>query len=152
VPSPRVFVIFISTNKSLEFIHGEQEGIEILALHGDLIFGLEDLDLRQELDSLIKAGKIRAAFNFINLSKLDSTGLGTLLFAREELRKAGGNLAIFNLNRSHIELLVEMQLETSFDVFPTEADAVDSFFPDRQIKRYDILEFVESLKRKKPKP
>jgi anti-sigma B factor antagonist len=137
---------------SLEFIHGEREGIEILTLHGNLTFGGEDLDLRRELDSLIKAGKIRVAFNLINLSKLDTTGLNTLVFGREELRRAGGNLAIFNLNRSHIELLVEMQLETAFDVLPTEADAIDSFFPDRQIKRYDILEFVESLKVKKPKP
>lgn len=137
---------------SLEIIHGKRQGIEILTLHGHLTFGQEDLDLRQELDRLIKAGKIRIAFNLINLSKLDTTGLGTPLLAREELRKAGGNLTIFNLNPSHVELLVELQLETAFDVFATEADAIDSFFPGRQIERYDILEFVESLKRMRPKP
>jgi anti-sigma B factor antagonist len=140
------------SSMSLEIIHGEREGIEILTLKGHLIFGPEDLALRQELDRLIDTGKIRVVFNLSSLAKLDTTGLGTLLFAHEKLRTAGGNLAIFNMNRSHIELLIEAQLEATFEIFQTEQDAIDSFFPDREVRRYDILKFVQSLKSKTPQP
>ena len=129
---------------SLEIIHGEREGIEILTLNGHLTFGQEDLDLRQELDRLIAAGKIRVVFNLSDLRELDTTGLGTLLFALAKLRKAGGNLAIFNVKPSHIELLTETKLETVLDLFKEEQDAINSFFPDREVKRFDILEFLAS--------
>jgi anti-sigma B factor antagonist len=129
---------------SLEIIHTEREGIEILELNGQLTIGQEDLDFRAELDRLVKAGTIRVALNLSELHKLDTTGLGTLLFALGKLRDAGGNLAIFNIKPTHIELLTEAKLETVFEVFRVEQDAINSFFPDREVKRYDILEFVES--------
>jgi anti-sigma B factor antagonist len=129
---------------SLEITHREDEGIDVLDLNGQLTFGQEDLDFRAALDRLVTAGKIRVALNLGNLHKLDTTGLGTLLFARAKLRKAGGNLAVFNLKPSHIELLTAAKLETVFEVFRQEQDAISSFFPDREVQRYDILEFVES--------
>ena len=141
-----------STNMSLEITPRGTEGIEILDLNGHLTFGQEDLDFRRELDRLVKAGKIRIALNLSDLRKLDTTGLGTLLFALAKLRKAGGNLAIFNMKSTHIELLTEARLETVLELFQDEQDAIDSFFPDREVKRFDILEFVESQKLKKLNP
>jgi len=138
-------------NMSLEITHREREGIEILDVNGHLTLGQEDLDFRAELDRLVTAGKIRVALNLSDLHKLDTTGLGTLLFALAKLRKAGGNLAIFNIKPSHIELLTEAKLETVFEVFHGEQDAISSFFPDREVRRYDILEFVESKTLKRPK-
>jgi len=140
---------------SLETLHRKKEGIEILDLKGSLTFGQEDLDFRECLERLLQSGKTSVILNLDDLRELDSTGLATLLFAREKLRKAGGNLAIFNLHQSHIELLVDAQLETAFEAFQTEGDAIDSFFPDRAVKAYDVLEFVETaaaqyLKSEKP--
>jgi anti-sigma B factor antagonist len=135
---------------SLKITQEVREGIEILTLDGELTFGQEDLDFRKELDRLVHAGKINAVLNLSRLSKLDTTGLGTLLFATEELRKAGGKLAVFNLKQSHIEMLVEARLETAMEVFRTEQDALASFFPDEEIKHYDILDLVESMKKQKP--
>ena len=128
----------------LEIIHRKCEEIEILDLNGHLTFGQEDLDFRNELERLVQAGKIRVALNLSHLHELDSTGIATLLFAREKLRKFGGRLAIYNMHPSHVGLLAEGQLETELEVFPMEQDAIDSFFPDRRIKTYDVLEFVES--------
>ncbi|MGP0073175.1 MAG: hypothetical protein ACLPWF_14750 [Bryobacteraceae bacterium] len=45
---------------------------------------------------------------------------------------------------SHIEVLLEAQLATVFEVFKTDQDAINSFFPGREFQRYDILEFVQS--------
>lgn len=131
-------------NMPLEIIHREFEGIEILDLKGHLTIGQEDLDFRADLDRLVTAGKIRVALNLSDLHKLDTTGLGTLLYAQATLRKAGGNLTVFNLKPAHIELLTAAKLEMVFDAFQNEQDAIDSYFPDRAVQRYDILQFVES--------
>ena len=114
---------------ALQTVHRKKERIEILDLKGRLTLGQEDLDFRNELDRLLQSGNTRVALNLDDLRELDSTGLATLLFAREKLRKAGGNLAIFNLHQSHIELLVEEKLETALEVFQMEQDAIDSFSP-----------------------
>jgi anti-sigma B factor antagonist len=135
---------------SLEIANRKQEGIEILTLTGQLTFGQGDLDIRAELDRLIAAGKTRVLLNLSHLARLDRVGLGTLLFAHEALRRSGGNLAIFNMHPSHIEFLVEAELQTMLEIFQTEQDAINSFFPDRESKRYDILAFVESRKPSNP--
>jgi len=39
------------------------------------------------------------------------------------------------------------KLATVFDLFTDEQDAVNSFYPDREIKKFDILNFVEQMKK-----
>jgi anti-sigma B factor antagonist len=129
---------------SLEIAQREQEGIVIIDLKGHLTLGEGDLDFRSELSELVRSGKSHVVLNLNDVSEMDATGLGTLLFALAKLRKAGGGLALVNLKPWHIELLVETQLATVFEVFKTDQDAINSFFPDREVHRYDILEFVQS--------
>ena len=62
------------------------------------------------------------------------------------LRKAGGNVKLVNLNRRNIELLVMTKLATVFEIFTDEQDAINSYFPDRKIKTFDILDFVQKMK------
>jgi anti-sigma B factor antagonist len=38
------------------------------------------------------------------------------------------------------------KLATIFEIFADEQDAVNSFFPGRKIKTFDILSFVQELK------
>ncbi len=59
------------------------------------------------------------------------------------LRKVSGRLALLNLNRRHLELLVLTKLSTVFEIFDDEQEAVNSFFPNRQIRHFDILRFIE---------
>ena len=82
--------------------------------------------------------------NLNDVSEIDTTGLGTLLFALAKLRKAGGGLALVNLKPSHIKVLLEARVANVFEVFKTDQDAINSFFPGREFQRYDILEFVQS--------
>jgi len=135
----------------LEFVRREQEEIEIVDLKGGLTFGPGDLSLRHELEELVCAGKNRVVLNLNDVGELDSTGLGTLIFALAKLRKAGGNLALVNLTPWHIEVLVEAKLAALFDVYLNDQDAINSFFPDREAQPYDILEFVRSMEPDSPK-
>jgi len=63
------------------------------------------------------------------------------------LRKAGGDVKLLNLNKRNLELLVITKLVTVFALFTDEQDAVNSFFPDREIKAFDILSYIQQLKR-----
>jgi anti-sigma B factor antagonist len=128
---------------SLHIEQRESEGIVILDLKGPLTLGHGDLELRDRLPSLHQAGKVNIVLNLKDVSDIDSTGLGTLVFGLARLRKAGGRLALANVNRSHMELFVLTKLAIAFEFFADEQDAVNSFFPDRALKRFDILNFVE---------
>jgi anti-sigma B factor antagonist len=129
---------------SLEIVQREQEGIVIIDLKGHLTLGEGDLDFRSELDKLVRSGKSHVVLNLNDVREIDTTGLGTLLFALAKLRKAGGGLALVNLKPSHIEVILEAKLSAVFEVFKTDQDAINSFFPDREVQHYDILEFVRS--------
>ena len=128
---------------SLHIDQREVEGIVILDLIGPLTLGHGDLELRDRLPSLHQSGKVNIILNLEKVSDIDSTGLGTLVFGLARLRKAGGRLAVVNLNRSHLELFLLTRLAIAFEFFEDEQGAVNSFFPGRALKRFDVLAFVE---------
>jgi anti-anti-sigma factor len=98
---------------ALQISEHEIESIEVLECRGRLTFGQEDLQFRNEVGKLVQAGKVNVALNLGQLSEIDTTGLGTLLYLVVKVRKAGGRLALFNLNAKHLELLVLMKLRRS---------------------------------------
>ena len=128
---------------SLHIEQRESEGIIILDLNGALTSGHGDLELRDRLTALHQAGKLNIVLNLKDVSHIDSTGLGTLVFGLARLRQASGKLALANVNRAHLKLFLLTELAITFEFFNDEHDAVDSFFPDRELKRFDILEFVQ---------
>jgi anti-sigma B factor antagonist len=128
----------------LEINHREREGIAVLELNGQLTSGQEDLDFRNELDNLLKIGRARVVLNLSDLRRLDNSGMRALIFARATLRQAGGNLAIVIMQPSQLGLVTQAHLEAVFEVAHDEQEAIDSFFPDRKIMRYDVLDLVRS--------
>jgi anti-sigma B factor antagonist len=85
-------------------------------------------------------------FNLAGVDFIDSTGLGALVMCATTVRRNGGIVKLVNLNKRNIELLVMTRLATAFEIFTDEQDAVNSFFPDRKIKTFDILDFVQKMK------
>jgi anti-sigma B factor antagonist len=128
---------------SLDIVQRETEGIIILDLTGPLTLGHGDGELRDRIAALRESGKVNIVLNFKEVSDIDSTGLGTLVFGLAKLRKAGGRLALVNVNQSHVELFLLTKLAMTFEFFGDEQDAVNSFFPDRVLKPFDILDFVQ---------
>jgi len=131
---------------SLEIHQRQREGITILGLKGRITAGPEAAELREKAAALNAAGVRSLVLDMQGVDYIDSTGLGTLVMCATSLRKNGGNVKLLNLNRRNIELLVMTKLATVFEIFTDEQDAVNSYFPDRKLKTFDILDFVQQMK------
>jgi anti-sigma B factor antagonist len=127
----------------LEIVQQEKEGILILELKGRLVLGPEDLELRQKLQVILDGGNHNVILNLKEVSDIDSTGLGTIVNGASRFREAGGKLVLLNLNDSRGSLPDILKLNTVFETYQEEVDALNSFFPERRINHYDILDFVE---------
>jgi len=131
---------------SLEIEQREHEGVFILSMKGRITLGREATALREKVNALNSAGQRNLIFDLAGVDYIDSTGLGALVMSASSLRKNGGNVKLVNLDRRTIELLVMTKLATIFEIFGDEQDAVNSYFPDRKLKTFDILDFVNQMK------
>ncbi|HTX38602.1 MAG TPA: STAS domain-containing protein [Bryobacteraceae bacterium] len=131
---------------ALEIHQREREGITILDLKGRVTVGPEASALREKVSQDAAAGLHLLVLNMAGVDYVDSTGLGALVMSATTMRKNGGNVKLMNLNRRNIELLVMTKLATVFEIFTDEQDAVNSYYPDRKLKTFDILDFVQHLK------
>lgn len=132
---------------SLEIQEHDREGVAILELKGRIVVGAEASALREKVTALSAAGKRNLVLNMAQVDFIDSTGLGALVICATSLRKNDGNIKLVNLNRRNIELLVMTKLATVFEIFTDEMDAVSSYYPDRKIQQFDILSFVQQMKK-----
>jgi len=130
----------------LEIQQREREGINVLDLNGRLTVGPEVSTFRERLQKLIDSRRTNIILNLKDVDYIDSTGLGALVMSYTSLQRAGGKIKLLNLSRRGIELLVMTKLTTIFEVFDDEQNAINSFFPDRELKRFDILSFVQQQK------
>ena len=128
---------------SLDIEQSEREGIIILNLNGRLIVGEPVTDLRAKITRLSAAGANNVVLNLAKVDYIDSTGLGGMVIGFTTLKKAGGALKLTGMNRRNLELLVLTKLSGIFETFEDEQTAVNSFFPGREIKKFDILSFVQ---------
>jgi anti-sigma B factor antagonist len=130
---------------ALEIGEHELEGVTILALKGRITVG-EVTPVREKITQLLAAGHNQIVLDLANVDYIDSTGLGNVVISYTQVQKTGGALKLLHLNKRNVELLALTRLHTIFEVFGEETDAVNSFFPDREIKRFDILSFVQQHK------
>lgn len=131
---------------NLDIHKREKEGIIILDLKGRLVVGEPSVRLREKLTELTAQGARKVILNLEGVEYIDSTGLGSMVICYTTLQKASGTLKLLKLNKRNIELLILTKLSTVFEVFADEQDAINSFFPEREIKHFDILSFVQQQK------
>ena len=131
---------------ALEIEQREREGVVILDMKGRITVGKEATALREKVAELAAAGQKNVVFNLQQVDFIDSTGLGALVICATSARKNSGNVKLVHLNKRNIELLVMTRLATAFETFNDEQDAISSFYPERKIKSFDILDFVQKMK------
>ena len=101
---------------------------------------------RTTIERLAKSAAPKIILNLHEVDYIDSLGLGTMVMCYTRLQKTGGIAKLSQLNRRNLELLLLTKIDTIFEVFDDETEAVNSFFPDRAIRRFDILDFVQQMK------
>ncbi len=127
----------------LEIQEREKEGIRILDLRGPLRIGDSEAVLRAAISELTESGPVNIVLNLEHVAAIDDDGLGALVFGYARIARRGGSLKLLNLPR-HLSLLVLTKVDTVFQVFSDEQDAINSFFPNRRASiRYDILDWVQ---------
>ena len=130
---------------SLEISRREREGVILLDLRGRITIGNEASRFRDAFERIGTEHGSRLLLNMLQVDYVDSTGLGALVMCHTHLKNTEGIAKLVNVNRRNIELLVMTKIDAIFEVFDDETDAINSFFPGRTVKRFDILSFVRQM-------
>jgi anti-sigma B factor antagonist len=130
---------------ALEISHREREGVFLFDLKGRITIGQEASSFREAFEKIAAKPGSHLLLNMLAVDYVDSTGLGALVMCSTHLKNSNGVTKLVNVNRRNIELLVMTRIDAIFEVFDDETDAINSFFPDRTVKRFDILSFVREM-------
>src|SRR5437667_9693356 len=103
------------------------DGILAFGCSGRIVFGDESSLIRDEVKKAIADGSKRIVLNLGEISYIDSGGLGTLVALHTTAHNAGGTIKLANLTERVGDLLQVTKLLTVFDVYNSEAEALDSF-------------------------
>jgi anti-sigma B factor antagonist len=122
--------------------HREKEGIRILDLRGQLKAGDSESTLRSTINALARDNVVDIVLNLAEAAKIDSDDLEVLVLCHRQIRRRGGALKLARLNIAHLSPNVLTKLNTVIEVFVNEQDAVNSFFPARATRYYDVLEWL----------
>jgi anti-sigma B factor antagonist len=112
---------------SLKITNSEMDVVSLVALNGRIVLGEESNALREQLKSLIAAGKKKIVLNMAEIDYIDSSGLGALVAAHLSAKTAGASIRLCDLGNKFHEVLQLTKLLTIFDVYDTQAAAVASF-------------------------
>lgn len=103
-----------------------KDGIAIIECSGRIVFGDESSLLRETVKKTISENN-RIVLNLGNVSYIDSGGLGTLVALRTTAQNAGGTIKLASLTKRVGDLLQVTKLLTVFEVYDSEAEALESF-------------------------
>ncbi|HSP63467.1 MAG TPA: STAS domain-containing protein [Pyrinomonadaceae bacterium] len=108
--------------------------VTILSTDGEIRIGLRfggsSVSLPSAVDSLLEQGQRHILLNLEGVVSIDARGLGELVSTHIAVTRSGGQFKLLNLTQMLRELMMTTKLLTVFDVYETEAQAVDSFADD----------------------
>jgi len=109
-------------------INERQAGdVTVLDMSGKITIGEGSVALRTAIRRLLEEGKTRILLNLAQVSYIDSSGIGELVSSYTAINKEGGQLKLLNLTQKLQDLLTITKLLTVFDVYESEADALNSY-------------------------
>jgi anti-sigma B factor antagonist len=108
------------------------DGVAIIDLSGRITVGETAGLIRDRIRDLVERGYKNILVNLDGVSYMDSAaGLGELVGCYVTLRNRGGELKLLNPRKTIRELLRITKLETIFEIFSDEQEALGSFRPAR---------------------
>jgi anti-sigma B factor antagonist len=100
--------------------------ITILDVQGPLAAGQEDAALRKAVRVAFEGGATTVILNMAEVPSIDSSGVAALASGHMTAANRSGRLKLCCLGRKLKEVFVVMRLDTVFESFDTEADALAS--------------------------
>ncbi|MBL7889290.1 MAG: STAS domain-containing protein [Bacteroidia bacterium] len=104
----------------------KKEGMNVFLLQGELIDRNQADEMMKEVETAVTAGESSIILNLAELKYLNSSGLNILINILTKSRKAGGDVAICNINKKINELLVITKLNSVFNVCDSEEKAIST--------------------------
>jgi anti-sigma B factor antagonist len=111
----------------LAIVEEHAGNLTILRLSGRLELDEGDVVFRDWIDRLVAAGRVWIVLDLQAVSRIDSAGIGMMVSKYLSARRRGGTIKLLHLTPRCGELLHTTRLNTVFDIFDDEADAVRSF-------------------------
>lgn len=145
----KLMQLLAESGAELHIHEREIQGIRILDLWGHIAIGASEARLREKVGALAQSGAVNVILNCAYVKQIDEDGLECLAWCSAKLREAGGALKLLNVGWDHVDLAKRAGLDKDFDVFSDEISALNSFFPERAIKPFDVLEYAKQ-QRKQP--
>ncbi len=108
---------------TFEYNTNTKEKIKTIQLSGELIDRNQAVLLLAEIEADIANGDNKFLLNLGELKYVNSSGLNVLINILTKARKAGGDLAICNVNSKIFQLMTITKLDTIFNVSADEASA-----------------------------
>lgn len=112
---------------ALRMTNREVDSVTVVELEGRIVLGEESNAMRELVKGLLADNKKQIVLNMGNVTFIDSAGLGTLVATFHSARQQGAVLKLSNLGSKFQEVLQITKLLTVFEVFDSEAAAVQSF-------------------------
>jgi len=101
--------------------------VVILDMDGKITIGEGSVGLRTAIRRLLEEGKKKILLNLAGVGYIDSSGIGELVSSYTAIGKENGQLKLLNLTQKLQDLLAITKLLTVFDVYESEAEALNSF-------------------------
>jgi anti-anti-sigma factor len=101
--------------------------VTVLRLRGRLVFDDGDAVLREHVEALVAAGRVKLVLAMHEVTQIDSAGLGALAAKYVTAHRRGGDIRLCRLPpRAHHVMRITNLLKV-FRTFDSEQDAVASF-------------------------
>lgn len=96
----------------------------ILDLDGPLKLGEAQDSFRTQIDQLVEGGSKHVAVNLAGVPDMDSSGIGAMVKAFTNMKRAGGRCTFFAANKRVQMLLKMVRLDGVLDLAEDEATAL----------------------------
>jgi anti-sigma B factor antagonist len=111
----------------MKFNTRQNGDVTILDLSGRITIGSGEEALRNAMQDILNGGAKKVVIHMAGVTMIDSSGIGELVSAYTTATNRGAKLKLANLPAKVSDILTITQLITVFDVFDSEAEAVQSF-------------------------
>ena len=94
----------------MEIEERTEGNVTTLYLKGKMMAGEDDELLREEVESLVEAGRVNIVLDMADVPDIDSACLGEILHCHIRVTKKGGTLKLVNVNEKLRGLLTQTRI------------------------------------------